>query len=99
MPRGRGRTNREYADLAQSFMETSENPILGTDQNSQAFKVGLCKIFTAKNALYRDRDSRAEQHICDCVRSPRWGSSKFANNFSATIYGVICSTFSKFTNV
>jgi hypothetical protein len=59
-------------------METSENPILGTDQTSQAFKVGLYKFFTVKNTLYKDRDSRAEQHLCDCVGHPRWSSSKFA---------------------
>jgi hypothetical protein len=39
MPRGRGWTNREYEHLAQAFMESSENPILATDQTSQAFKV------------------------------------------------------------
>jgi hypothetical protein len=63
---------------------TSENPILGTDQISQALKVGLYKFFTAKNSLYKDRDSRAEQYNCDCGRSPRWSSSKFAGNFRAT---------------
>jgi hypothetical protein len=34
-------------------METSENPI-GTDQTSQAFKVGPYKFVTVKNTLYRD---------------------------------------------
>jgi hypothetical protein len=97
MPRGRW-TNREYAYLARQFMETSENLILGTDQTSQAFKVGLHKFFTAKNTLYKDRDSRAEHHICDCVRYTRWSSSKFAGNFSATICGVICGAFYKRRN-
>jgi hypothetical protein len=85
--------------LARQFMETSKNLILGTDQRSQAFKVGLYKFFTAKNTLYKDRDSRAEHHICDCVRYTRWSSSKFAGNFSATICGVICGAFADFTNV
>jgi hypothetical protein len=40
------------------FMETSQNPILGTVQTSQAFKVGLYKFFTAKNTSYKDRDPR-----------------------------------------
>jgi hypothetical protein len=61
--------SREDAHLAQAFMETSENPILGANQTSQAFKVGLYKFFTAKNTLYKGRDSRAEQHICDCALS------------------------------
>jgi hypothetical protein len=65
-------------------METSENPILGTDQTSQDFKLGLYKFFTAKNT-YKDRDSRAEQHICDCVYYPRRSSCKFASNFSTTV--------------
>jgi hypothetical protein len=34
-----------------AFKETSENPILGTDQTSQGFKLGLYKFFTAKNTL------------------------------------------------
>jgi hypothetical protein len=46
-----------YAHLAQAFMETSQNPILGTVQTSQAFKVGLYKFFTA-NTSYEDRDPR-----------------------------------------
>jgi hypothetical protein len=49
--------------LAQAFMETSANPILGTDLTRQAFNVGLYKFFTAKNTLYKDRESRPEQHI------------------------------------
>jgi hypothetical protein len=98
MPRGRGWTNQEYAYLAQALMETSENPILGTDQTSQAFKVGLYKFFTAQNTLYKDRDSRAEWHICYCG-CPRWSSSKFATNFSATICGAICGPFANCTNV
>jgi hypothetical protein len=74
MPRGGGWINQEYAHLAQALMETSDNPILGMDQTSQAFNLGLYKFFTAKNALYKDRDSRAEQRICDLVRYPRWSS-------------------------
>jgi hypothetical protein len=58
--------------LAQEFMETSENTILGTDQTSQVYKVGLYHFFTAKNTLYKDWASPTEQHICDCVRYPRW---------------------------
>jgi hypothetical protein len=88
-----------YAYSAQALMETSENPIVGTDKTSQAFKVGLHKLFTAKNTLNKDRDSRAEQPICDCVYYPRWSSSKFAGNFCATICGVICGAFANFTNV
>jgi hypothetical protein len=80
-------------------METYENPILGTDQASQAFKMGLYTFFTARNTFDKDGDSRAEQHICDCVRYPRWSSSKFAGNFSTTICGVICGAFANYTNV
>jgi hypothetical protein len=65
MPRGLWWTNRGYEYWRRRSMETSVNPILGTDQTSLAFKVGLYKFFTAKNMLYKDRDSRAEQHICD----------------------------------
>jgi hypothetical protein len=50
-------------------METSANPILGTDLTRQAFNVGLYKFFTAKNTLYKDRESRPEQHIV-CARYP-----------------------------
>jgi hypothetical protein len=53
MPSGRGWTTRGYAYLSQAFKETSENPILGTDQTIQAFKVGLYKFFTAKYTLYK----------------------------------------------
>jgi hypothetical protein len=59
----------------------------------------MYKFFTAKSTLYKDRDSRAEQYICDCVRYPRWSSSKFAGNFSATICGVICGAFANFTKL
>jgi hypothetical protein len=55
---GGGGAIEEYTYLAQAFMETSENPILGTDLTSQAFKVGVYKFFTAKNT-YKGRDSRA----------------------------------------
>jgi hypothetical protein len=51
MPRKRGCTIREYAYLAQAFMETPENPILGMDQTSQTFKVCLYMFFTAKITL------------------------------------------------
>jgi hypothetical protein len=68
---GGGGAIEEYTYLAQAFMETSENPILGTDLTSQAFKVGVYKFFTAKNT-YKGRDSRAGQHICDCVRLLQW---------------------------
>jgi hypothetical protein len=91
--------SREDAHLAQAFTETSENPILGTNQTSQAFKVGLYKFFTVKNTLYKGRDSCAEQHICDCARYPGWSSSEFGSNFSATICGVMCGAFANFTNV
>jgi hypothetical protein len=60
-------------------METSENPIVGKDQTIclevRPFKVSMYKFVTSQNKLYRDRDSRAEQHICDCVLYPRWSSS------------------------
>jgi hypothetical protein len=94
---GWGGPLERYAYL--ELMETSEDPILATGQKSQAFKVGLCKFCTAKNALYKDWDSCAEHHICDCVRYPRWSESKFASNFSATICGVICGVFANYTNV
>jgi hypothetical protein len=81
--------------LAQALMETSENPILGKDQTSQAFKVGLYKCFTAKNTFCKDRDSGAEQQFCDFERYPRRSSSNFAGNFNTTICGVICGKFYK----
>jgi hypothetical protein len=65
--------------LAQAFMETSENPILGTDQTSQAFKVGLYKFFTAKNALYKDRDmNRVRTQFTDMARTYRSSTQAYS---------------------
>jgi hypothetical protein len=88
----------EYAYLAQALMETSEDPILGMDQTSQAFTVGLYKFVTAKNTLYKNRDSRAEQHISDCVRWPLLSSSKITRNL-AQPFEVTCGAFANFTSV
>ena len=55
--------------MAPAFMTTSENPILGTDHTSRTFKVCLYKFFTAKIALYRDRDmKRFGSQLTDIAR-------------------------------
>jgi hypothetical protein len=79
-------------------METSENPILGTDQTSQAFKVSLDKFFTAKNTLYKERGIPALSSTFAIALSAV-EQSKFASNSSATICGVNCGAFANFTNV
>jgi hypothetical protein len=78
MPRGRGWTNREYAYLAQAYMENirESNPRHGPDKSGP--QGGSVQILLVKNTLYKDRDSRAEQYIRGCMRHSRWRSSKFA---------------------
>jgi hypothetical protein len=36
--------------------------------------------------------------VTNCVRCPRWSSSKFETNYNATICGVICGASGNFTN-
>jgi hypothetical protein len=92
MPIGRGWTNREYAYLAEAFMENIGESNIRHGPDKSGLQGGTVQVLHGEEHVVKSRDSRAEQHICDCVRYPRWISSKFASNFSATVCGVICGS-------
>jgi hypothetical protein len=57
MGRGRRWAPEELPHLAEAYVATTTNPIVGTDQTSENFRVSLLKTFVAKcPTKYQDRE-------------------------------------------
>jgi hypothetical protein len=86
-------------DPAWAGVDQSRVRVFGAGVHGEHPRIQSSSRTRQARPLYRDRDSRVEQYICECVRYPRWSSSKFAGNFGSAICGAICSAFANVTNV